>query len=60
MRFPQLLQPLDPIPVAPLTLADQIAAARSRDEVLALWHGHESEWTPDLTELAKAHLTTLA
>lgn len=44
---------------APPTLADQIAACTTDEAVRALWAAHASEWTDDLTEIAKAHLTKL-
>jgi hypothetical protein len=60
VRFNQLMRELRPIPPAPLDLADQIKLAPSRDAVTSLWEAHEAEWTPELTELAKAHIAALA
>lgn len=41
------------------TLAEQIVASTTREQVTALWAQHASEWTPDLTEIAKQHLASL-
>lgn len=41
------------------TLADQIAACTTADEVRALWAANASRWTDALTEQAKAHITKL-
>jgi hypothetical protein len=62
MSFAQFLQPVTATPPAdvPLTLADQIRLTVTPDQVRALWHDHASEWTDDLTELAKQHLAELA
>ena len=59
VRYAQIFRELIPIPDAPLTLPDQIQLAVSRDEVEALWRAHPDQWTPELTELAKAHLDNL-
>ena len=60
VRFNQLMRELQPIGDAPLSLADQIKLAPTRDAVTALWQTHAEEWTPELTELAKAHIAALA
>lgn len=49
-----------PAPDPEPTLADRLRATRSRDEALALWHDNVARWTPDLTDLAKAHIASLA
>lgn len=40
-------------------LARLIAVAASREEVTRLWQDHATDWTPQLTELAKARISTL-
>jgi hypothetical protein len=59
VRFPQLTRQLAPLGAAPVTLADQIKLCASRDAVVALWNAHEHEWTDDLTDLAKRHITAI-
>lgn len=64
ISFKQLYRPLvtgsPVVPAPPLTLADQIVLAVHPDQVRSLWREHASEWTDDLTELAKQHLAELA
>lgn len=71
--FRHLMTPVEDeaVPVAPATttqsaleldgvpLADQVRATRTRDEALALWQANASVWTPELTEVTKAHLASL-
>ena len=40
-------------------LADRITTATSPDAVRALWRDHASEWTDELTQLAKTHISHL-
>lgn len=40
-------------------LSDLIAAAATPDDVRALWRAHASDWTDDLTQLAKEHINQL-
>jgi len=67
LKFADFMAVLEPIPTAeaallppPPTLADQIVQATSHDAVTALWRDNASVWTTDLTELAKAHIASLA
>ena len=59
VRSGQIFRELHPLPAAPLTLADQIRLAQSRDAVTAIWRAHPQEWTDELTELAKVHIANL-
>lgn len=59
LRMRQLFRGLAPLPVAPVSLADQIKASRTPDAVRALWTAHSSDWTPELTSLAKEHIAAL-
>jgi hypothetical protein len=41
------------------SLEAQIRAARTPDDVRALWANHEDEWTDDLTQVAQTHIANL-
>ena len=65
LKFADLFLPLEAVPTAadvagPPTITDQIRACTTPDAVRSLWAAHAAEWTPDLTELAKAHIESLA
>jgi hypothetical protein len=46
-------------PANPPTLAQQVAACATPDAVRELWRAHASDWTDELTQLAKNHIETL-
>lgn len=51
----------DPAPVhTQAVLAGRVKATTSREQALAVWRANEADWTDDLTELAKAHIASLA
>ncbi|MGZ0147171.1 hypothetical protein ACXJJ3_08875 [Kribbella sp. WER1] len=41
------------------TLAEQISSAVTPDDVRALWREHASQWTDELTQLARTHIEQL-
>lgn len=61
---------MEPVPMEPVTngetlvssstLADRITAASDPDGIRDLWREHASEWTDDLTALAKSRIAQLA
>jgi hypothetical protein len=59
VRSGQIFREFNLLPAAPLSLRDRIGLASSRAQVEALWRDHQDEWTPELTELASAHLAQL-
>jgi hypothetical protein len=58
-KFTHLTRPVAAPPPAPVSLADQIRVASTRDELTALWRIHASAWTDDLTELAARRTAAL-
>lgn len=65
LKFADLTQPFGaaelPIegPLEQPSLADQIRACTTADDVRALWAVHAAEWTDELTAVASAHITSL-
>jgi hypothetical protein len=59
LRFGQLCKELVPVPVAPLSLADQIKSCHDPDEVRSLWRANAHQWDDTLTELAKQRVAAL-
>lgn len=58
--FKATLEALRPARVeATPTLADRIKACPSADDVRSLWAAYASEWTDDLTEVARKHIADL-
>lgn len=58
-KFVHLARELTVAPAGPVTLADRITLASSRDELTALWRLHEAEWSPDHTRLAAQRTAAL-
>jgi hypothetical protein len=54
-----LFTPLETEVPAARPLADQITSATTPDAVRTLWRDHATEWTGELTQLAKAHISHL-
>jgi len=50
---------LTPITPPPTPLAELLFACASPDAVRALWREHAADWTDELTEFAKRHITAL-
>lgn len=65
LKFKDLTQPfgqddLTPLLEESMTLSSRINKCATADEVRALWSVHASEWTDDLTSIAKQHIARLA
>ncbi|MFF1820369.1 hypothetical protein ACFVWG_23895 [Kribbella sp. NPDC058245] len=48
-----------PLPAAAPTLPELVTAAKTPDDVRALWRAHATDWTDELTELARTRITQL-